>query len=245
MTTARKSRTYCISLDDDPMIFKIIQEITKLPTLPFVSGEKLLERAASFHPVVAFIDIHLGTNELGLTVLPQLRAIWSHTPILVMTSDDAVHLIGQSLSLGANDFVKKPLRPDEVRARVQARIFEMNQREEAACFQIANIRCDRVHRLVEGPSGKRFLSESEWQLLACLAQAQGMFITKQDLKAKIWGDVAVSDNAVDRKLSTVRQALKDVSNQVQISAKYGQGVRLDVLTKDLNLSLDQTDEVSA
>ncbi len=228
MAGARKARTYCISLDDDPMIYKIVQEIVQLPALPFVSGAKLLERAASYQPVVVFVDIHLGTNETGLAVLPQLREIWRHTPILVMTSDDRTELIGQSLSLGANDFVKKPLRPAEVRARVQARIFEMAQREHESCFQIADVFCDRTRRLVTGPSGKRSLSESEWQLFSCLAQAQGMRIAKRDLKGKIWGDVAVSDNAVDRKLSSVRQALKDVGGQVQISTKYGQGVSLEV-----------------
>ncbi len=231
MTSAGKPRSYCISLDDDPMIYKIIQEIVKVPTLPFVSGAKLLERAASYLPVAAFVDIHLEGGESGLEVLAGLRAAWPHTPILVMTSDHDCSLIGESLSLGANDFVRKPLQPDEVRGRVQARIYEMQKREELDCIRFSDIVLDRGHRTLIGPLGRRFLSETEWQILSRLLAAKGMVVAKHELKGQVWSDVKVTDNAVDRKLSVVRMALKDVSDQVRLTTSYGKGISVETIER--------------
>lgn len=227
MTAVGRPKSYCISLDDDPMIYRIIQEIIKLPTLPYTSGKKLLERASSYQPLVAFVDIHLGEDESGLGCLPELRQLWPHTPIIVMTTDGESSLIGESLSLGANDFVRKPLQAAEVRARVQARIFELQKRQDADCSRFADVVLDASRRSLEGPLGKRFLSESEWTLLSCLLATNGIVVGKQDLKGKVWGDVKVSDNAVDRKLSTVRSALKVVSKKVRLTTSYGQGVRVE------------------
>ncbi len=194
--------------------------------MPFVSGAKLAERAASYQPHAVFVDIHLGTEESGLVCLPHLRSAWPHTPILVMTSDTNSSLIGQALSLGANDFIRKPLDPDELQARLLARVCEMKQREEGGALHLADLACDRATRTIVGPSGRRHLSASEWELLTYLVQNPGMTIAKSLIKGKVWGDIKVSDNSVDRKISTVRRALSEVSQVVRIASSYGQGISL-------------------
>lgn len=217
---------YCISLDDDPLIHKIIGGITKLTTLPFVSASKLLERADSYSPVVAFLDIYLGRDESGLQILPDLRRLWPSTPLIVMTGHTDTSLIGKALSLGAHDFLRKPLVADELNARMQARCFEVGERQQWEKFTFVDITCERSQRTVEGPAGKRFLSPGEWELLYLLVCAAGQTIPKDQIKGKLWGELKVSDNAMDRKLSTLRRALREVGAGVTISTQYGKGVVL-------------------
>jgi DNA-binding winged helix-turn-helix (wHTH) protein len=48
------------------------------------------------------------------------------------------------------------------------------------------------------------------------------------MKRKCWGQIYVSDNALNRKLHEVRRALKEISNVVSIRTLYGTGFVLEV-----------------
>ena len=85
-------------------------------------------------------------------------------------------------------------------------------------------RHDSTHRTVQGPSGKRFASPIEINLLATLAN-EGSIVEKDALN-ECWGQIKVTDNALHRKLHAVRQLLRDVSTNVVIETKYGVGFAL-------------------
>ena len=51
------------------------------------------------------------------------------------------------------------------------------------------------------------------------------------MKRKCWGQIYVSDNALNRKLHEVRRALKEISQIVTIRTIYGTGFVLEVKEK--------------
>ena len=59
-------KRYTITLDDDATVHKYIARLTGISSLPYTSTSALMARAASYQPVAAFIDIHLGLEESGL-----------------------------------------------------------------------------------------------------------------------------------------------------------------------------------
>jgi two-component system KDP operon response regulator KdpE len=218
--------TYTITLDDDVMVHQIIERSTKMKTMGIKDPEDLLSKLEDLHPVAVFIDIHLGTGKTGLDILPHLRTAWPFCPILVITGTPAEHSIVKALNSGADDFIRKPLIPDEVDARFKLRMADAAQKAAKEVVEFGDIVIDSAHRTVEGPLGKRFASPIEINLLACLANTEGSIVEKDALKMRCWGQIKVTDNALHRKLHAVRQLLKDISPNVHIETKYGVGFYL-------------------
>ncbi|WP_141735093.1 response regulator transcription factor [Oligoflexus tunisiensis] len=218
---------YTITLDDDPTIRLIIEHATGMTSLPFVSVETLLARADHYAPVALFVDIHLGVKGWGLDAIPILRTKWS-CPIIVITADAASQLIAQALALGAHDFIRKPIQEPELQARLRARIAEMTERVQESVRPIGDVVYTSKRRLLERGDRKQFLPPYEAQIFEALVAAQGIIMTKDELRCKVWGDIKVSDSALDKKIFTIRKVLRDLGSQIKIQSKYGKGLSLIV-----------------
>ena len=110
----KRNQQYTITLDDDPMIRRLIERYTQIKSLPFTSARKLSEQAHKLNPTAAFIDIHLGYEECSLDILYALKKQWPLCPLIVITSDPDAEMVKKALSSGADDFVRKPIVPEEL-----------------------------------------------------------------------------------------------------------------------------------
>ena len=227
MTKEKIKKNYCVTLDDDPVVPLVIERMLKIQIVPFVSARKLLARATSFDPIAAFIDIHLGTEESGIHILRELRKIWSHRPLIVITSDPNPKYISQALALGANDYLRKPLEVTELRARTTSRILELQERQSRDTIACGDVVLVKSLNLVKGPLGARHLSPSETLLLERLFVSPGVLISKAELKAQIWGSLKVTDNTVDRRVFVLRRCIEDVSIGLKLKSHYGKGVAVE------------------
>lgn len=222
---------YTITLDDDPLIARIIEKMTTLTNLPFVSAERLLSRAKEYHPVAAFIDVHLEENSCGIDIVPKLRLLWPFTAIFVITADVAEDILGQALAAGANDFLRKPLKEAEFIPRFRIRTAEMVEKAKIDVMKIGDFVFNHQARYVESGGAKIFLSPGDATLLRLLAESKGVAVSRKEVKRKIWGSIAISENTLDRKISDLRKILKDISKTVSVQSVYGKGVLLkDIAT---------------
>lgn len=226
MKTGNPAETYTVTLDDDQMVHQIIEKSTQIRTMGFEDPTQLLEKLEDLNPVGVFVDIQLGTDKTGLDILPTLRTQWPFCPILIVTATPTEQSISKALNSGADDFVRKPLIPDEVNARLKLRMADAAQKAAKEVVEFGDVIIDSAHRTVEGPLGKRFASPIEVNLLSCLAHTEGSIVEKEALKLRCWGQIKVTDNALHRKLHAVRQLLKDISHNVVIETKYGVGFAL-------------------
>jgi two-component system response regulator MtrA len=218
--------SHTVTLDDDPVVPRMIQEILGIRTVSFASVTALKASFDQLDPVGVFVDIHLAGNECGLDIVPQIKARWPASPIIVITGDLQESLIGQALASGADDFILKPIRPGELVARLLTRKSEIDLRNNQTVLHFGDLVLNLRHKSLVGPKGQCFQSAREVEILAYLIRVNGMVIDKANLKRRIWGNIAVSDNALDRKLFEVRKAIKGVSDTVEIGAVYGQGIVL-------------------
>lgn len=218
---------YTITLDDDPIVHRLIQKSLGIKSLQFKSAEKLVETSSHYQPVAAFVDIHLEADENGLHIIPILKAKWPFCPILVITSDPSDEAVSEALASGADDFVRKPIRPKELAARLQARLIDQAQKEAKNVIHMGDLTLDRTHRILKGPRGERYLSSTEINLFMSLLQAKGTVVPRSALKLRCWGQIAVSDNALDRKIYEVRRALKETGSNVNVGTAYGVGFALE------------------
>ncbi len=222
MTT---SQPYTITVDDDPIVPRMIEAAVGIRTLEFASAKQMLAQTASLLPKAVFVDIHLD-GENGLTTLPEIRSRWPYVPILVVTADSTEERISEALAMGADDFILKPLRPIEVVARLQARLADQALKQASQNLAWGDLKLDQAQRVLHGPKGERFLSPTELGLLAALIKGAGNTLERNLLKALCWEGLAVSDNALDRKVFEVRKAITEVGSDCVVRTTYGIGFAL-------------------
>jgi DNA-binding response OmpR family regulator len=221
--------TYTVTLDDDPMVEKVIGQVLQTRTVGFRSTSDLVAKLDTLRPTAAFIDIHVDDSSgSSLPLIPQLRAAWPGCAIIVITADPEDRLIDEALSLGADDFIRKPIQPHELKARVRTRILDASEKQRATSVDFDELSLDLGHRSLAGSGGKAYLSNTSAELLRCLMGAKGAVVSRDVLKRYGWGEIHVTDNALDRKIHEVRRALTEATSRVQLHNIYGVGFRLEV-----------------
>jgi len=219
---------YTITLDDDPQVSKLIARITGMSSLPFTSPEKLVTRAATYTPTAVFVDINLGIDISGLDYLSSMRQIWPFIPILVVTSDPNPGLIGKALASGANDFIRKPIFPDELQARLQSRLTEMREKRGSEELRLDDLTFNRRLETISKGDCIIHLAPLESKLLYLLANNLGLVITKEAIRQNLWGNTKICGNALDKKISNLRKAIKECGSSVQILSSYGGKISLKI-----------------
>jgi len=222
---------YTITLDDDSSVHKLIARITKIHSIPFVLPEKLLDRASSYKPVCVFIDVNLGVDTNGIDFVQKLRAKWPFAPIFVITGSPKSGLIGRALALGANDFIQKPLDPEEVMARLEARLSEMASRMAREQMVVGDLIYIPRDGSVMKDEQTVHLPPLESRLFHYLSQRLGIKSTKSAIRTHLWHGIKTCENALDKKISNLRKILHDLETGLFIETNYGGGVTMRFIEK--------------
>jgi DNA-binding response OmpR family regulator len=224
MSSAEERKDYTITLDDDPLIHRIIQKATTMSSLPFVSGRALVERSGIYDPIAVFFDVNLGNGESGISYIGPCREVWPYSAFFVVTAEEDDTLIGQALASGANDFIKKPINHEELVARFRARVTEMRERRGRENLQYFGLRLNTRHGFVMCRDEKIWLAPLEFKLLQALVESRGNLVSRSQLRHELWRDITVTDNTLDQKISSLRKALGQISKEFRIKAVYNKGV---------------------
>lgn len=219
------NKPYTMTLDDDPLVSKLIEATLGIPNVSFYETRAMLKEPQAFAPKAVFVDIHLPDGS-GLEAIPTLRQHWPYVPIIVITADPDEAKISEALSLGADDFIEKPIKPTELKARLNKRWQDISEKQSSSLVHFEDIDLDVAHALLKGPEGNRNLSPTELNLLSRLIQSQGTPVSRAELKYHCWQQVIVTENALDRKIYETRKALTDVGSILAIHTLYGEGFQL-------------------
>jgi len=110
--------------DDDPDILALVGfrlERAGYEVLPARDGEEALSLALERQPDLAIIDVMMPKLD-GYEVTQRLRSnqATSGMPVILLTARVQEADITRGFEAGADDYIKKPFSPQELRARVQA-----------------------------------------------------------------------------------------------------------------------------
>ncbi len=107
-----------LAVDDEPGILRFVSASLSLHGYQVITasgGEEGLKLVKSEKPDIVLLDI-LMVPMTGFEVLEHLRE-FSQVPVIVFT---ARSFIGdQAMKLGANGFIAKPFRPDELAKKIK------------------------------------------------------------------------------------------------------------------------------
>lgn len=222
---------YVLVIDDDESVAVTIEGILDMPAKWIKNAEEARKLELDVAPYAVFVDIDLDSPVDGIEILPDLRRIVGKCPVLVITGTAKEQNIMNALTNGADDFMTKPLSPEELVARVNIRIQDWNEKITKDVVAFGDVELNIPNRHLVGPVADVYVSPIAASIIAHLSQSGHKFVSKDNLKKYCWGDFKVTDNALHRKLHSVRQYLKNVSDTVQVQTKYGVGLRLESAVK--------------
>jgi len=184
-------------------------------------SEALRQSPESYHLVV--LDLMLpGAN--GIEILGRFRKN-SGLPILILSARNETIDKVRALELGADDFVTKPFWPEELMARIQARLRRPDLLNSGT-VQLGGLSIDVNARRVRVDGIPVELTRVEFDLIAALAKRPGAAISRRWLVENCLDpDREGCERTLDVHVSRLRKKLGACSKSV--ATVWGVGYRLE------------------
>ncbi len=171
------------------------------------------------------LDVTLP-KKTGLQVAAELRREGSKTPILMLTARDATEDVVRGLDAGADDYLAKPFKFEELLARVRA-LVRRGGASRTELLSYGPVELDRLKHTVK-VNGKRLdLTPKEFQLLEHFMLRPEDVVRRTELLEKVW-DMRFDpeSNVVDVHVGNLRRKLRDAAGVDVIHTVRGVGFRL-------------------
>lgn len=205
------------------------------------SADQALSALAGERFEIILIDVGLPGRD-GLSLCQELRedSRLLDTPILLVTGRGETSDVVSGFEAGADDYIHKPFRPEELRARIEARLkrFKMGVRTSTEVpdqFSKAGLRfsvgLQRV-ALIESEGERELdLTPNEFKILYYLARNDGRTVSRADILREVWGEkLHVVERTVDKHVCALRRKMGSAGRFV--ASVSGEGYRFDPSAAD-------------
>lgn len=174
-------------VDDDPSLAEMLGIILRGEGMQVAlcsTGSGALAAFREAKPDVVLLDVMLPGVD-GVEVCRQIRAE-SHVPIVMLTARTDTTDVVAGLEAGADDYVNKPFKPQELVARVRARLRRGDD-VEVEQLRLGDLTIDvNGHSVTRGGS-LISLTPLEFDLLVALARKPWQVFTREVLLEQVWG----------------------------------------------------------
>jgi DNA-binding response OmpR family regulator len=174
---------------------------------------------------IILLDLLLPKKN-GFQVANELRREGRSTPILMLTSRDAVEDVVRGLDAGADDYLAKPFKFDELLARIRA-LPRRGGAERLEILRCGPISLDRLRHVVSVRERQLDLTVKEFQLLEYFMLHPEEVVRRTTLLEKVWDmHFDPESNVVDVHVGNLRRKLKRAAGQSLLETVRGVGFRL-------------------
>jgi DNA-binding response OmpR family regulator len=158
-------------------------------------------------PDLVLLDILMPRLD-GWSVLTALRR-QSRVPVIMLSVLDSADDVVQGLTLGADDYLRKPFQLRELEARIQAVLRRFQETAEARLLQAGPCQIDDRSKVVHLQGKALCLSPKEYELLRLLASEPGRVFSCKEIIAHLWSASPRADpNDVKQYIHLLRSKLE-------------------------------------
>ena len=175
-------------------------------------ADEAIDLTLSNHFDLLLLDLGLPKKD-GLEVLEQLRGQGATLPIIILTARDDINDKVAGLEGGADDYVTKPFRFEELLARIRLRLrnsqLQSNKNNQIITqLKIANLILDLPTRKIILDGQEIDLAAKEFSLLETFMSHPEQIMTREQLLDRVWGfDYDPGSNIVDVYIGYLRKKL--------------------------------------
>ena len=200
----------------------------------YVAGREAMKHAGRESFDLFILDWQVP-DVSGADVLMWLRTNVSRTvPVLFVTVRDSEQDIVFALENGADDYMVKPARRQELLARVHALLRRAYPREEEKLLSFPPFDIDIARGEIRRSGEKIELTPKEFELTVVLFRNVGRLLSRGHLQEAVWGRSGdLITRTVDTHVSQVRKKLDlRVETGYRVVPIYNYGYRLEQIVEN-------------
>ena len=228
----------CLIVDDEEELSRMTAEYFRMfdVSTAYVTSQEdcyafLRENTAD----LILLDINLGDGT-GFDVCKKLREEMQ-LPILFISARQSDDDVLVALSIGGDDYIKKPYSLSVLLAKVKVNLKRVEQlkaanppaQEEPGAAEGSALALDEA-TMSAILNGKRIaLKAKEFALLQCLYRRRNTIVKKDVLFEEVWGDTFFSDGTLNVHVRKLREKLEEDPNDPKmLKTVWGTGYILEV-----------------
>lgn len=198
--------------EDEPRIAAFLEKGLRangFTTTVAADANQALNMTQSTEFDLLILDLGLPGKD-GLLVLEELRGQGEQLPIIILTARDDVNDKVAGLEGGADDYMTKPFRFEELLARVRLRLRKnySSSGKEEMMLSAGNVILDLRTRRVKVDNQTVELSAREFTFAETLLRHPGQVLSREQLLNHVWGyDYDPGSNIVDVYIGYLRKKL--------------------------------------
>lgn len=206
-----KGNVHILVVEDEQKLAKALQEGLEADDYSVqvaYTGEEgfYLVQARPFDLVI--LDVMLPGHD-GFEILATLRKRGILTPVLLLTSRDAIEDRVRGLDTGADDYLVKPFAFPELLARIRV-LLRRGKPDVHQRLKLADLEMDAAQRSVARGGQQLDLTAREFELLEYLFAHNGRVVSREMLARDIWKETARQtplDNVIDAQIVRLRRKI--------------------------------------
>ena len=229
---------HCLIVDDETELAKMTAEYFRMfdvSTAYVCSAEECYTFLERNTVDLLLLDINLGDGS-GFEVCRRVREEMQ-LPILFISARQSDDDVLVALSIGGDDYIKKPYSLSVLLAKVRINLKRIEQMEKLKndAEKQEETPEEEGHLRLEASTmsvclnGKQIpLKAKEFALLSCLYEHKNTIVTKETLFDEVWGDTFYSDGTLNVHIRKLREKLeRDPNNPERIRTVWGTGYILE------------------
>jgi two-component system, OmpR family, response regulator QseB len=170
------------------------------------------------------LDLGLPGKD-GIEILEQIRGQGERIPVIILTARNDIQDKIAGFEAGADDYLTKPFRFEELLVRIKARLRNSSsiQRQQEMVLRVGEVILDLRSRQVKVNGESIELPAREFMLVETFFRHPGQVLSREQLLDRVWGyDYEPGSNIVDVYVGYLRKKLG--SNLIE--TVRGMGYRL-------------------
>lgn len=224
--------TKILLIDDDPAILPLVKKAMD-PAWDLVGVRSLAEATVTYGAEsfdLLLLDVEIPDGDGFQFCQEILKIPKTLKPILFfLTSRSRESDVVTGFWQGADDYITKPFKPMELRARIHARLIKRQVAlKEHRTLSLGNLKIDLESQSVflnrSGAEARVKLTRTEYKILVHLVKNQDARITREQLLNQISASSDITDRAIDQHVSRLRT--KIAQSDLVIDSVYGEGYLL-------------------
>ena len=188
-------------------------------------GDQVMDLFNSHTPDLVLLDVMLPGID-GIEVCRIIRES-SMVPIVMLTAKGDTQDVVLGLEAGADDYMVKPFKPQELVARINTRLRRSTKVGSLSIFDLV---IDQLEHKVLKDGKEIALTRLEFDLLATLAKEPGRVFTREALLSEVWGYQHAADTRlVNVHVQRLRSKIEsDADNPEYVLTVRGVGYKAGV-----------------